>query len=82
MHMQYTENILVVKMKIFTGKKMIFFLFLLKTYCGYTLEHTHNLCFGVYPCIPQLYYIKVGYKGVYIIRTYYSDGGCFSTNGS
>ena len=32
--MQYTENtenVLVVKMKIFTGKRLIFFLFLLKT---------------------------------------------------
>ena len=29
--MQYTEIFLVVKIKIFTGKKMIFFLFLLQT---------------------------------------------------
>ena len=29
--MQYTENNLVVKMKIFTGKNLIFFLLLLKT---------------------------------------------------
>ena len=29
--MQYTENLLVVKMKNFTGKILIFFLFLLKT---------------------------------------------------
>ena len=27
----------------------------------------------VYPCIPQVYYIKVGFKGVYIIRTCYPD---------
>ena len=26
-----------------------------------------------YPCIPQVYYIKVGYKGVYITRTCYPD---------
>ena len=31
MPMQYTENILVVKMKIFTRKNLIFFLILLKT---------------------------------------------------
>ena len=31
MPMQYTENFLVVKMQIFTGKLLIFFLFLLKT---------------------------------------------------
>ena len=36
---------------------------------------THNLCFGakirrnVYPCKPQIYYIKVGSKGVFITRT-------------
>ena len=29
--MQYTENVLAVKMKNFTGKILIFFLFLLKT---------------------------------------------------
>ena len=25
------------------------------------------------PCIPQFYYIKVGYKGVFISRTYFPD---------
>ena len=37
---------------------------------------THNLCFGskirkknVYPFTPQFYYIKVGYKGVFITWT-------------
>ena len=50
--------------------------------CGYLLEPshrggsngTHNLCFltkskknNVYLCKPQLYYIKVGFKGVKII---------------
>ena len=40
---------------------------------------THNLCFGakirkkVYPCIPQFYCIKVGFKGVYITRTCFPD---------
>ena len=40
---------------------------------------THNLCFGakirkiVYPCIPQFYYIKVGYDGVFISQTCYPD---------
>ena len=47
--------------------------------CGYSLEpprrggsnEYHNLCFSaeitknsVYPCKPQFYYIKVGFKGV------------------
>ena len=38
------------------------------------LTSTHNLCFeqklekkNVYPCQPQFYYIKVGFKGVKII---------------
>ena len=50
--------------------------------CGYSLEpfceavltSTHNLCFweeirknNVYPCKPQFYYIKEGFKGVKII---------------
>ena len=41
---------------------------------------THNLCFGakirrkkIYPCIPQFYYIKVGFKGVLIARTCFPD---------
>ena len=40
---------------------------------------THNLCFGakirkkVYPCEPQFYYIKVGCKWVFIIRTCFRD---------
>ena len=44
------------------------------------LTSTHNLCFGakirkisIYPCIPQFYYIKVGYEGVYITRTCFPD---------
>ena len=47
--------------------------------CRYSLDEavltsTHNLCFraeirknNVYPCKPQFYYIKVGFKGVKII---------------
>ena len=44
------------------------------------LTSTHNLCFGAkirkigIPCIPQFYYIKVGFKGVYITRTCFPDG--------
>ena len=39
MPMQNTEKfVLVVKMKIFSGHILIFFLFLLKTDCGYSLE--------------------------------------------
>ena len=50
--------------------------------CMYTLElphlgevvlmSTHNLCFGSkIRKIPQFYYIKVGFKGVNILRTYF-----------
>ena len=28
---------------------------------------------NVYPCIPQFYYIKVVYKGIYLSRTCYPD---------
>ena len=44
------------------------------------LTSTHNLCFGskkrkiVYPCKPQLYNIKVVYKGVFVTRTCFRDG--------
>ena len=40
---------------------------------------THYLCFGleirnVYPCTPQLYYIKAGCYGVFISQTCFPDG--------
>ena len=44
------------------------------------LTSTHNVCYGskirkiAYPCIPQFYYIKVGYNGVYISWTCFPDG--------
>ena len=78
-----------VKPENFTRKKLIFLIFLLKTLIVGTprqnrlaeavLTSTHNLYFGakirkkVYPCIPQFYYIKVGFKGVYISRTCFPD---------
>ena len=55
-----------------------FFIFLLKNEVVPT--STHNLCFlrsnknnNVYPCKPQLYYIKVGFKGVKIIQARFRD---------
>ena len=54
--------------------------------CGYSLEppweavltSTHNLCFlsrnkknNVYPCKPQLYYIKVGFRGSKLYRRFF-----------
>ena len=41
-----------------------------------------EICFGAQirkigiPCIPQFFYIKVGFKGVYISRTCFSDAMC------
>ena len=70
------------KMKIFRWKIMIIFIFLLKIDCVYSLEPPHrggsneypqslflsrNKKNNVYPCKPQFYYIKVGFKGVKII---------------
>ena len=48
---------------------------------------THNVCFGPklrklgIPCKPQFFYIKVGFKGVYISRTRFPDdqSDCVST---
>ena len=67
-------------MKIFD----IFLIFAQNIDCGYTSEpprlSTHNLCFiekigkNEYPFKPQFYYIKVGWKGVFITRTCYHDG--------
>ena len=33
---------------------------------------------NVYPCKPQFYYIKVGFKGVNIIQVCFRDGSHFS----
>ena len=63
-------------------KNLIFFIFLLNIDCGYSLEPplrggskeypqsmflSRNKKNNVYPCKPQFYYIKVGFKGVKII---------------
>ena len=56
--------------------------------CGYSLEPprwggsnkypqsmflSRNKKNKVYPCKPQIYYIKVGYKGVNIIQAWFRD---------
>ena len=80
---KYTENLTTKKIENFQIKNLIFFLFLLKnTDCGYSLEPprrggsneypqsmflSRNKKNNVYPCKPQFYYIKVGFKGVNII---------------
>ena len=40
--------------------------------CGYSLEPPCN----VYPCKPQFYYTKVGFKGVKTIEACFRDGQC------
>ena len=64
----------------------IFFLVLLKTQIVNTLdcEYPQSMfCrkdkeIYIYPCIPHFYYIKVGFKGVFIARTCFTDGKIFS----
>ena len=87
--MQYTENFLVVKMKNFTGFFLyIFLIFAQNIDCGYTLEPPRRGGSNEYPQsmfwsknkknrytprIPQYFYIKMGFKGVYISRTCFPD---------
>ena len=51
--MQYNENFVVEKMKIFTGKMIFFLIFAQNIDCGYTLKPPHR---G--PCMPQFCYLK------------------------
>ena len=61
----------------------IFLIFAQNRDCGYlgeaVLTSTHNLCFGAKIRkigIPQFCYIKVGFKGVYLLRTCFPDELC------
>ena len=77
------------KTESFQIKILIFFIFLHKTDCEYSLELPHrgssneypqsmflsrNKKNNVYPCKPQFYYIKVGFQGVKIIQVHFRDG--------
>ena len=80
---KYTENFTTKKMTIFQIKNSdIFHISAQNINCGYSLEPPHrggsneypqsmflsrNNKNNVYPCKPQFYYIKVGFKGVKII---------------
>ena len=79
---KYIENFTAKKMAIFQIKKSdIFHISAQNIDCGYTLEPprqggsnnpqsmflSRNNKNNVYPCKPQFYYIKVGFKGVKII---------------
>ena len=79
---KYIETFTTKKKENFQIKILIFFKFPLKTDCGYSLEPprrggsnvypqsmflSRNKKNNVYPCKPQFYYIKEGFKGVKII---------------
>ena len=70
-HAIYRDFFSPVKIENFIRKNLIFFLIFAQNIdCVYTLEPPRR---GVYPCIPQFSYIKVGFKGVYITRTCFRD---------
>ena len=88
MPMQYTEIFKVVKYKKNFSKKkfVVFLIFAQNIDCGCMLEpprrggsneYPQSMFWSknkkVYPCIPQFYYIKVGFKGVFITRTCFPD---------
>ena len=81
---KYTEKLITEKLKIFRQKIQIFFIFLLKNIdCGslrgdsnenpQSMFLSRNKKNNVYPYKPQFYYIKVGFKGVKIIKACFSD---------
>ena len=63
----------------------IFLIFDQNIVCGYTLEPPRRggsneypqSMFGVFPCIPKLCYIKVGFEGAYVVQTCFPDGLSF-----
>ena len=87
--MQYTVIFLSCKKENFIGKKFdIFLIFAQNIYCGYTLEPPRRGGSNEYPQSmfwsknkknrytpenPIFFYIKVGYKGVYFLRTCFPD---------
>ena len=95
MPMQCTEIFKDVKNENFQKKIFdIFLIFAQSIDCGYKLEplrrggsneYPQSMFWGknkkkyVYPCIPQFYYIKVGFKGVFIARTCFPDVNMFGS---
>ena len=87
--MQYAESFFSCKKnEHFYRKNDIFLIFAQNIDCGYTLEPrrrggsneypqsmfwSKNKKKKVYPCIPQFFYIKVGFTGVYISGTCFPD---------
>ena len=79
---KYTENFITKKMTIFLIKIDIFHISAQNIDCGYSLEPprcggsneypqsmfvSRNNKNNVYPCKPQFFYMKMGFKGVKII---------------
>ena len=79
---KYVENLTSKKLKIFRQNFDIFHISAQNIDCGYSLEphrrggsneYPQSMFLGrnkknnVYPCKPQFYYIKMGFKGVKII---------------
>ena len=81
--MQYTENILVVKIKIFNGKENDIFLNRLwvqvrpaSAWQGGSNEYPQSMFWSKNKknrCKPQFFYIKVGFKGVNIAQACFPD---------
>ena len=79
MPMQYTEIFKPLKIENFQLKNFVIFIFAQNTDCEAVLTSTKNLCFrakirkiGISQHTP-VFYIKVGFKGVYIARTCFPD---------
>ena len=70
---KYIENFRTKKGKFSDKKSDIFHISALNIECRYSNEYPHSMCFNkikknnVYPCKPQFYYIKVGFKGIRIM---------------
>ena len=78
--MQYTENFRALKIEKFRWKTFnIFLIFAQNIDCqGGSNEYPQSMFWSKYrkigiPCIPHFYYIKGGFKGVFIARTCFPD---------
>ena len=72
---KYIENFTSKRLKNVLIKTPRYFSYVCSKDRLWVLTSTHNLCFfrrnktnNVYPCIPQFYYIKVGFKGSKLYR--------------
>ena len=85
---KYIENFNTQNRKFSDKNSDIFYIYALHIDCGYSVESprrggsneylesiflNRNTRNNVYPCKPQFYYIKVGFKGVKIIKACFHD---------